>query len=169
MTPVRQLSAQRMPASGGTAPARRQRIGIPAQVSELLIHRNVGEGNSYLSFPRSKGSVSCQSETHFSSSQPVQVSPRAVTRSANKPLAAVPSALVQQPSQAAALLRVRQSVLAQTCWHARQAPQTVTKARFRAALRRAKEAINYPAGPSACAGFFRSHKTQKDSPCSTRS
>lgn len=169
MTGLRQLSARACPASGGTVPVLDGAIGISVRVVELSIHNRVGICNSYNPVRRSKGSLTCQSEIHSSSSQRVPVSRPAETLSASKRLVAVRSVQALQPSQAVALYKVRPSVQAPTYWHASQAQCAVTNPRHAAALGCGTDVLEYPAGPAARAGFFRSLKTQKDSPCSTRS
>ncbi len=119
-------SADNRPAASRISPLFSNRFGNSVAGAEHLLYSRVEIHNPNAKMRRSKGRLPCHSRTSLLPSQPVQALPLAVTTSANKPLVAVPSALAQQPLQAAACFRVPQSVPAQTCLPASRVPYAAT-------------------------------------------
>jgi len=128
-------------------------------------------------YKSSEGTGRCPSNISFSALRPAAVWPLAVTRLANRRLAARPLARALRPSPAAALRKVRPSVLRATSPIASSIRASATDPSLIIAktagrvIRPARLAPAYlnPAQPSLRQGFCVFLKTQKDIPCSRKS
>ncbi len=170
---IRRFSAHFNALASENAPCEKAGLGNMRTAGEPLPETCVYYRKLLIAKSSSKGPSPCQLKIFYSSLQPVQALLPAVTPSANKPLAAVPLAQVPQPSQAAALRKVPQSVRAQTCLPANRVPSAVTDASAAQGSARARMIDTIfqidPARPLADAGFFSLPMTKKERPCSPRS